>query len=173
MGELILMELKETRMENQSIYGKSIAIVILLSLFAIQVQAQGEGIPSGMPPLPLIVKGAVKIKGEDAPVGTVITAKIDDQLAGNINVKNAGQFAIAVTGQEGDEGKVVKFYINNIEADQTTIWESGKVEILNLSIGEEAIRDDTTESNGSSLWIYLILTLFIILVGYFVYKRKR
>ena len=112
---------------------------------------------AAIPGLPLIVDGSITINGAKAPIGTIITAKIDDQTRTEFMVKIEGRFAFVVEGNETDEGKVVSFFVGDDKAEQTTTWSSGKVEKIDITIGqaseedneEETPQTDTNSGSGS------------------------
>ncbi|MHC1635959.1 MAG: hypothetical protein ACXQTS_04995 [Candidatus Methanospirareceae archaeon] len=75
--------------------------------------------------MPCIVEGNVTINGEVAPVGTVITAKIDDEVRGTFEVIEAGKYFILIGGDTEDVGKTITFFVNNIMAKETVKWRPG------------------------------------------------
>lgn len=112
-------------------------LLVLLSVAAIPELPEGTV-------LPLIVDGSVTIDGAKAPIGTIISAKIDDQTRTEFMVKIEGRFAFVVEGNEADEGKLVSFFVNDVKAEQITTWSSGKVEKINITIGQAS--DENNEN---------------------------
>jgi len=92
-----------------------------------------------MPPAwPICLNGNVTIDKNLAPDGTTILAKIDDEIRGTAIVKDGkyGQPAynrLIVNGNTKDEGKIIRFYIGSMAANETITWHSGDVKPLDLS----------------------------------------
>ena len=63
---------------------KLIAVLLVLATCGVVMSITSTVVNAQTPPiLPCIVEGNVTINGEVAPVGTVITAKIDDEVKGS------------------------------------------------------------------------------------------
>ena len=90
---------------------------------------------SAQPPPPLLFQGRVTIGGEDAPVGTIISAEIggvevasNDDSGGTTEVS---QYAIWID-QDGNIGKTVVFKVNGVvggEHEYVDPWETPIVEL--------------------------------------------
>jgi len=77
--------------------------------------------------------GTVKVAGEDASVGTVISAQVDETEYGSWEVTTAGQYALIV--QDGiEDGATIHFYIDDQEAEQTFPFHDGWTTELNLTV---------------------------------------
>lgn len=118
------------------------------------VLAQDDGPQS----VPAAYYGSVTIDGDPAPVGTVITAIIDGEAHGSIEVTNAGTYGgpnaldekLVVQGAES--GDIVTFVADGVEAAETVTWESGAVTEVNLTfenVPEETQTGDTDSSDSA------------------------
>ena len=99
------------------------------------------------PALPANFRGLVYVDGEYLAAGTVISVRGTDGLYAQSQVfLRDGQSRYAVNVPEddpltpekdgGSPGEMLEFWIGNQIAEQSSTWESGKIEELNLSIGE-------------------------------------
>jgi len=84
----------------------------------------GESSP---PPIPLLVYGSVTIDGNSAPIGTIITAEIDDMEVASVQMVSEGVYFIDVPDGQANEGKIVKFKIIGIADD------ANQCEALNIT----------------------------------------
>lgn len=129
--------------------GKKIMLsVVILSLLLFLTDV------SAVPSIPSFFYGDLTINGEQAPVGTEIVAKIDDEVRGSIITSESGKYGEAsgsskllVEGERSDDGKTVVFFINGVEGEQTGVWESG--EIFNLDLSVE-IADNNQQNNQNN-----------------------
>lgn len=120
---------------------KKITSLLLLVLFVFSIAGTAFALEEPKP-VPDAYYGTAKLNGQDAPVGSIITAKIDNVVVGSITVEQAGKY-----GQEGalgakllvkansnsDIGKTVTFEIDGVVCDQTVTFKSGVVSVLNLT----------------------------------------
>lgn len=111
-----------------------IILVLLFSLSAVPVHAQSP------PSFPHAFYGNIIINGEDAPVGTVVTALVGGVEHGSYAVKVAGQYGnkseadyLIVKGNI-TEGAIINFYVNGIDTTQTASFQPGEDTELNLSV---------------------------------------
>jgi len=118
--------------------------LILVALLLCAVPAYAS-----IPTMPHPFYGTVTIGGSDAPVGTVVTAKVDDVQCGSITTIVAGQYGgsgafdekLTVTG-EIETGATIYFYANGSVASQTYAFSPGADPTeLNLTVTPT---DDTT-----------------------------
>jgi len=84
------------------------------------------------PSLPQLFWGSITIDGSNAPVGTQVTAKINDVQQGSYTVSTAGSYGNMLV-QNGNEGDTVQFYING-SAVQTAIFHPGQRSRVDLSL---------------------------------------
>lgn len=95
---------------------KILTIIIICTAIAFSA---GIAYAEEPPSLPVMLYGNVKIDGNPAPAGTIITAKIGTDPAGATNVLTAGTYGdkandrLPVSANDGDN---VDFYINGIKA---------------------------------------------------------
>ena len=136
-------------------------LILLLSVCTVVSYAQTDDIS-----LPQFFYGKAVVNGRDAPIGSIVTARIDGEKKGEITVGEAGAYGnkegdnkLGVPGSESGAGKNIAFYIKmpgfqEIKAAQAYQWESGAVTNLDLSFTGEEIEapkgDDTTPDAQSS-----------------------
>ncbi|MCX6693662.1 MAG: hypothetical protein NT074_03805 [Methanomicrobiales archaeon] len=112
-------------------------ILLLITLIAMVVLTTTV---AAVPPLPAEFSGGVTIDGVSAPVGTLIVAKIGDQVRGNYTTTAPGSYGgtgsfeakLIVSGPEEEANKEVTFWVGTIQAIQTSKFVPGGVETLNL-----------------------------------------
>ncbi len=92
------------------------------------------------PQFPHLFYGSSKIDGLDTPAGAVIIAKVGGLEKGKITTTESGLYGGVVSNQEkllvqGNiaEGEVVEFYIATVKANEVDVFDSGKIENLNLT----------------------------------------
>ncbi|MFU8796096.1 MAG: InlB B-repeat-containing protein [Dehalococcoidia bacterium] len=76
--------------------------------------------------------GTVKLDGQDAAVGTVVSARVGGTVYGSWEVQIPGQYALVVQG-DIVEGATVDFYVSDRKADQTHPFYSGWTTPLDLT----------------------------------------
>ena len=145
--------------------------------------AQGEG---GAPILPCAFYGNVTIDGKPAPVGTEITAKIDDRTCGNITVAEVGKYGgpggfdpkLVVVGSAADENKIISFYVDGDKAEETALWTSGGVNRLDLSVKKTRLGVSPGAGEGAmpivvvmGIVVAVVVAVTLILVGLRMRKR--
>jgi len=117
-------------------------IVVALLLCAVPAYAS-------IPTMPHPFYGTVTIGGSDAPVGTVVTAEVDEVQCGSITTTVAGQYGgsgafdekLLVSG-DIETGATIYFYANGSVASQTYAFSPGADPTeLNLTVTPT---DDTT-----------------------------
>jgi len=149
----------------------SIVMLMVLSLSLSVAEAQGGG---GAPILPSAFYGNSTIDGKPAPVGTVITAKMDDKPCGNITVAEAGKYGgpggfdpkLVVVGTAEDENKIISFYVDGATAGETVLWNSGGVKRLDLSVKKAAGGDGEGGAAGAiSPKVLIILLIAVVIVA--------
>ncbi|HWQ65265.1 MAG TPA: PKD domain-containing protein [Methanospirillum sp.] len=124
--------------ERIRIFRSAFLLVILLCTLILSVSA--------VPPLPAEFYGGVTIQGTPAPIGTVVVAKINDQVRGQLSLNEAGKYGhtgifderlvVAATDDDLKSGAaVVTFLIGSTVAEQTVPFEPGKTQKLDLSAG--------------------------------------
>ncbi len=127
-------------------------IILVLLIGAVPVFADT---PTSIPAIPHPFYGTVTIDGSDAPVGTVVTAKVGGVQYGSITTTVAGQYGgsgafdlkLAVTG-EIDTGATINFFVNGVDTTQTYAFSPGADPTeLNLTVVDG---EDTTPPTVSS-----------------------
>ncbi len=109
-------------------------ILVLLLLLVL------AGPASAIPLLPAEFWGTVSVSGSPAPVGTVITARIDDRDCGSLTLTAPGVYGgeslfeerLIVNGEEGDGGRAIVFLVNGMPAG-TEVYAPGTSTRLDLT----------------------------------------
>jgi PGF-CTERM protein len=104
------------------------------------------GIYAQPPTPPHLFQGAAFINNEPAVNGTIISAVINGIEVANTTIEN-GAYSLMVHGVPDD---LVSFYINDIQTDQTALWDMGGISQLNLTVyaDDVAIIDDAEIANN-------------------------
>jgi hypothetical protein len=142
------------------------ALVSLLLPTALAAQEE-------IPPMPLIFQGTVSIDGEPAPVGTNISAEIEEvEVAGPEGITEAGNYTISIESDD-NIGKIVVFKVNGVVAGQHEYvdpWETPTV-ALNLSTGSAP----PTSGGLSTTWIIAIIVIIAVgvVVAFIIRARRR
>ena len=134
---------KEGKKTGRSIWRVSIPLLMILltsSVVSVVATAEGEGIP----PIPNTFYGDVTLNGDPAPVGTMVSAYIDGNLSGSIEVTVAGKYGsranpLTVTGSSTDVGKTITFMVGGVTASETAKLDSlpTRVELDLSAIGSQ------------------------------------
>ena len=110
--------------------------------------------------IPTSLYGTIAIDGSDAPVGTVITAKINGVELGSYTTHELGKYGnsdpnigdvlVVSTDTQSDIGETIEFWINGIGTDQTAIFDS-ETQQLNLVLGTtQETATEPSESTGTA-----------------------
>ena len=87
------------------------------------------------PPLPHYFAGTVSTQQGSVPAGTVVEAFLDGVKNVETTVDGESGYQLIVSGEHGDEGKVISFQVAGVQANETSAWEPGKVDdSFNLTI---------------------------------------
>ena len=121
------------------LYPLIILAVVLCAVPAFAVPAFADT-PTKLPSIPHAFYGTLTMGGSDAPVGTVVTAKVGGVQCGSITTTVAGQYGgsgafdakLAVTG-EIETGATISFFVNGSDTEQTYTFSPGGVIELNLT----------------------------------------
>ncbi len=104
-----------------------------------------------IPEIPLVIEGGVSIGGSPAANGTIVSAFMDGAERAKHIVANPGRYALAVSGSSAtDNNKTVKLFVNGVDTSSTTVWKSGEIVAINLSIAAPSSVATTASSGGSS-----------------------
>jgi len=114
--------------------------LIILAVVLCAVPALADT-PAKLPTIPHAFYGTVTIGGSDAPVGTVVTAKVGGVQCGSITTTVAGQYGgsgafdekLTVTG-DIETGATISFFVNGVDTTQTYAFSPGGVTELNLTV---------------------------------------
>ena len=124
-----------------------LAVMILAMLFPNLVSAQQ--VP------PHIIVGAASNNGVPVPVGTTISALIDDTKIGTARTAGSGNFTLMAGNSNSYEGKTMSFSIGDSSASETLGWKKGEATKLNLTVGTPGSTESitpivTTGATGAS-----------------------
>jgi len=110
--------------------------LLILALLLCAIPASAD-----TPTIPHAFYGTLTIGGSAAPVGTVVTAEVDEVECGSITTTVAGQYGgsgafdarLCVSGDIAT-GATIKFYVGGNEAGETYAFNPGIVTELNLTV---------------------------------------
>jgi len=112
----------KTNHKNIVSFAITVQIFILLCATVAVPATAAEAIPE----FPLVVGGTVEVNGEPAPVGTVITAGLNDEIVGTTQVDCEGvcgycpENKLYITCAADDYGDL-KFYVDGVESQLVDI----------------------------------------------------
>ncbi len=78
--------------------------------------------------------GTVLVNGNDAPEGTVISARVDGIEYGSCEVVTAGYYTGLIVQNDIDEGATIEFYVDDQQAEQTFAFRDGWTTELDLTV---------------------------------------
>lgn len=119
-------------------------VLAVLALLLIGTVCASDTLP---PRLPCTYFGNVLISGTPAPVGTVITAKVDGvDLIGSTTVTTTGKYeSLSVQNNFGTvENPQVTFFVNGIQATQIRTFEKGAAIKVDLTFSQNTATPVTT-----------------------------
>lgn len=174
----------ETKKLKFSVIMLSVVVVVLMGIAISVAEAQGER--GGAPVFPCTFYGNVTIDGKSAPVGTEITAKMDNKTCENITVKEKGRYGgpgkfdpkLVVSGAAEDENKIISFYVNGTKAEEAGTWNSGRVKHLDLSVKKAGSGGNGNEEEGAAASaipytvLILLIAIVIVVVAVAVWRRR-
>jgi len=107
--------------------------ILTISVLILPMVALGQSPP---PSIPLLVYGNVIIDNNPAPIGTIITAEIENIEVANTAVTIQGRYSIDVPDGSANEGKTIKFKVIGItnEANQCEDVNITTNPIINLDL---------------------------------------
>lgn len=130
---------------------------VLAFVFLAALLLPGLALAEEQPVPPAAYYGTVTLNGQPAPVDTVIVARIDGEVRGQITVKEAGKYGgagpldpkLQVSGTVADTGKTVTFEVAGKRANETVTFRPGSpplgFEEVNLTVsGAPQPPQDTT-----------------------------
>ena len=121
---------------------------IILSLFMVSLLLYGVSTVYAQPmAFPHQFYGDVTIGGEAAPLGTVVSAKVDGIESGYVTTWELGKYGwglpgapdydyqanLLVQGEHIGNGDLIEFYVNGVKADQTSTFQSDTKTSLDLT----------------------------------------
>ncbi len=116
---------------------KTIIAILLVFAFVGGVAAEDS-----IPLLPDEFRGSVTINGNPAPVGTVLTALINEEVRGTVTTTETGIYGglelddrrLMVIGYDGEVGATITFTVNGHTATETSTFTPGETQRLDLSV---------------------------------------
>jgi hypothetical protein len=139
--------------ENKNTTGMVRLLIILSILLALLGMVATVSADDGLPIPPNQFYGTVTIDGEPAPAGTEITAYIDDELSGSIEITTAGEYGydlnyLGVTGSEADNGETITFKVSGSDETGNAVWVL-YAKPRELNIGEPLVGATPTPTQDS------------------------
>lgn len=98
----------------------SCLVILLLGLLLVPA-ASANSSSSTVPSLPNVFEGSLKGDAANAGPGTVITAYMDSKLVASYPLKETGEFMVAVSGTEQDNGKAITFKLGGIASEPISV----------------------------------------------------
>lgn len=116
--------------------GRAVLAVIILGL--VVAPAAASATP---PPPPAAYYGTLTVNGQPAPAGLTIVATIGGEVRGRVVTDSVGRYGgagafdakLQVNATDAETGATVHFYVEGVEAPETSTWHSGDVTQVNLS----------------------------------------
>ena len=102
-------------------------LLFILFLLVLSVNAQP------IPAIPHTVKGNLYIDGNPAPIGTLITARLGSETAGEFATTVEGAYAIGIE-TSGREGATARLYVNGMDTGEEVTLRTGAVDTMDLSL---------------------------------------
>ena len=140
----------------------SIVAVVVLAMFLLPAVALAQA-----PPV-CNFYGSLEVDGAVAPVGTVVSAWIDDAMVASAATTSVGLYVIKVVEAEESLGnKTVAFRIADRATGITSTWEAGDAKDVPLTVGEGVITPgvelvvDVSWTDGNSTLVDNVLTLYL------------
>ena len=113
----------------------SIVAVVVLAMFLLPAVALAQ-----VEPPVCTFYGNLEVDGAAGPVGTVVSAWIDDAMVASATTTSVGLYAIKVVEADTPYGnKTVAFRINDRATGITSTWEAGDARDVPLTVGEGQI----------------------------------
>jgi len=138
------------------------------------------------PSPPLLFQGSVTIDGVDAPIGTVISAEVEEaEVATNApdGITEAGQYALPVPNKDYT-GKIVVFKVDGVVGGQCEYADPMKTAAVSFDLSVEAGSPPVTTppggapfpgglSTGAMIGIGVAAVVVIAAIVFFVVRRRR
>ena len=160
--------------------GVILAVVVLMAVsLSVTVASAQEGAP---PVLPCAFYGNVTIDEKPAPIGTEITAKMDNKTCGNITVTEEGRYGgaggfdlkLLVIGTAEDENKNVSFYVGGIKAKENATWHSGAPpKHFDLSVKKPAVGPNLSAVPIAAVIGIAVVVVIAVVLIFVVWRKKR
>lgn len=129
-------------------------------LFLILLISPSLIIAQETPSLPIIIQGEVMINGKLAPAGTLISAKVNNEIIKEYTLTELGKYILTISNEEF-EGEDMNIYVNDVLTNQTITLESGQIVDADLNI---EVNTETPKLFIIILSLILILLLAIIII---------
>jgi len=130
--------------------------LFLLSLF---ILIAGSTLATAIPELPMIVNGEIYINDKPAEIGTGVKAILGEDVVSEFEVAERGRFNLLL--QKLDKGDEVEFFVDDIWANQSVIYQSGDFKQLTLKVEK------------SYLVYYFSGVIILLIIGFVMWKRKK
>lgn len=119
-----------------------ILFVVITVLALISPNAAASSIDGSTPELPNQFHGEVRIDGDLADDGTLVSAVMDDEVVETSSIID-GYYSIIVRDSDGEsEDKTVSFYVDGSYAEQTGTFCNGCTDRIDLTVSEHSEEND-------------------------------
>ncbi|MBD3203439.1 MAG: PGF-pre-PGF domain-containing protein [Candidatus Lokiarchaeota archaeon] len=140
---------------NKITPNKNIILIIILIISSTFVFSQEIPIP------PAFYSGNAYVKGVDAPVNSLIIARINTEKKGETKINTPGKYGHGYADKDfgvvGEPGDTVEFYIKipgykEIKAEEEDTWQSGTINSLDLNFNGNKIpvADNSGDESGDT-----------------------
>lgn len=139
-----------------------IAVLVVASLLAGGLMVTAPAVSAQTDPAPAAYYGSVTVDGEPAPAGVEVTAELAGGTYGPIETDSDGDFGgptgaderLEVSPEAPPENKLVTFYVNGQQAEETVTWEpfggdDGPVELSVDELPEEPDEPDSDDEGDA------------------------
>jgi len=106
----------------------ALALLLALVLLAGGVSPAYANDIEPPPQLPHYFTGTVSTLKGPVPEGTVVEALLDGVKNAETTVDEESRYELLVTGELGDDGKIVSFKVAGVQANETAAWVSGALD---------------------------------------------
>jgi hypothetical protein len=125
---------------------KELSVAIFGLVILLLALSPGNPVFAQPPGLGHAFSGTVKVDGEDAAIGTVITAHVDGTKYGSCTVTTPGFYGLIVQNNITD-GATIYFFVSGQETDQTFPFHDGWTTTLNLTAPAPLVQYDLSISS--------------------------
>lgn len=128
-------------------------VIMVLGMFLVPAASASNS--STIPSLPSAFEGSLKGDAAHAGPGLVISAYIDSKLVGSYTLTEIGEYKLAVSSTEKDNGKAITFKLGGIESEPVSVtYKHGAVPVkLDLTFNGDFIPPTIETLSASPIYI--------------------